>query len=155
MHWLHKLALKQVTKEKTLTLDVGCGRKAYHPYYNGTTVSIDIKEKPTVFAAGEYLPFKDSTFDVVTMLSVLEYVDNPTTLVYEARRILKDNGLLLIISQNANATDRYRKNIFSSYDLQRLVRICGFNIAYQYWHLILVGLYYDFTSVYAYMVAQK
>ena len=49
-----------------------------------------------VNCVGEYLPFSEKTFDVVTCTEVLEHVLRPEKVMEEVYRILKSDGCLLI-----------------------------------------------------------
>ncbi len=42
------------------------------------------------------LPFPDESFEVVTMLAVLEHLNYPLEMLLEIRRVLKPNGILLL-----------------------------------------------------------
>ena len=42
------------------------------------------------------LPFEDSSFDFITMLAVLEHLDNPEAILHECARILRPGGGLLL-----------------------------------------------------------
>jgi len=46
------------------------------------------------------LPFKDSSFDVILLIEVIEHVDNPSRLLDEIHRILKKNGTLIMSTPN-------------------------------------------------------
>ena len=58
--------------------------------------------------------FSSDSFDVITMWHVLEHLDKPADLLLEARRILKNNGILMIATPNTDSLGfRYgRKNWF-------------------------------------------
>lgn len=92
-------------------LDIGCGS---YPYF---LINTDFNEKygidpslklseiidnklnlQTFDVAKNTLPFKDSYFDVVTMLAVFEHIDNSKLLsvLKEIERVLKNNGLFII-----------------------------------------------------------
>jgi SAM-dependent methyltransferase len=45
---------------------------------------------------GEDLPFPDESFDVVTLLDVIEHVDDDVALLAEARRVLVPGGVALV-----------------------------------------------------------
>lgn len=58
------------------------------------------------------LPFRDSTFDVVTMLEVFEHVqDDPRRMLTEIHRVLKPNGYLYIGTPNAVAWDKIMRSL--------------------------------------------
>ena len=46
--------------------------------------------------SGDRLPHADGSFDVVTMLDVIEHVDDDQTILGEARRVLRPGGLAMI-----------------------------------------------------------
>jgi len=48
----------------------------------------------------EGLPFKSCTFDIVTCLDVIEHVFDPAGLLCEIRRVLKENGILILTTPN-------------------------------------------------------
>ena len=48
----------------------------------------------TIAAAGEQLPFRDKTFDVVLCDNVVDHAESPAQIVAELARILKPDGLL-------------------------------------------------------------
>ena len=89
-------------------LDIGCGWEAkllkdLEPYI-AKGVGIDFKapmiksDKITTFEyiMDKNLPFNDNEFDVVTMLAVLEHIENPLDIVKEAIRVLGAGGILLL-----------------------------------------------------------
>lgn len=55
----------------------------------GRRYSINIR---VVNGAGEFLPFKDEQFDIITCIGVLEHVKDPQQVLNEVNRILKPNG---------------------------------------------------------------
>ena len=60
------------------------------------TLDIDSCRKPDVLADGRKFPFKDSSFDVVLLMSVLEHCyQNFENIVTETNRILNDNGIVI------------------------------------------------------------
>jgi ubiquinone/menaquinone biosynthesis C-methylase UbiE len=88
-------------------LDIGCGWEArllldVEPYI-ASGVGIDCKaplirtEKLTTVRVrlNETLPFMDNSFDVVSMLAVLEHLDCPESMLQEICRVLRPNGFLV------------------------------------------------------------
>jgi ubiquinone/menaquinone biosynthesis C-methylase UbiE len=49
---------------------------------------------------GEYLPFRDHTFDAVLGLWMLNHVSRPEEVMREACRVLKPNGRLLLVLED-------------------------------------------------------
>lgn len=63
--------------------------------------SAGVKHKPLfVVGAGESLPFKDNSFDLVIIPSVLEHVKYWETVITEIYRVLKPSGLTYISTNN-------------------------------------------------------
>jgi len=103
--------------EKARMLDIGCGggtlldriaKKAGLNFSAGVDASFGaIKyaasnhKGPRYLCADFYeLPFKGSTFGYVTAIEVLEHLEKPEKALIELRRVLKDNGKILILVPN-------------------------------------------------------
>ena len=111
--------LKVVRYVQGSILDVGChggtftrvilekvgGNKVY-----GIDVSYSaIKEAQNKIPDGDFrvgdvqkLPFGSNFFDAVFCLEVLEHVDNPKSVVFEIKRVLKKNGYIVILVPTDN-----------------------------------------------------
>ena len=89
-------------------LDVGCNSGGLGTLLMGrhcTMYGVDLahhmlfksvkKGYRSVQAYGEYLPFKNNTFDVVVLSEVLEHADSPGLMASEAVRVLKPGGKIL------------------------------------------------------------
>lgn len=100
-------ALKPGNKIKVL--EVGCGSgensklldKDSATYY-GVDISLNAiragdNNKNLVGGHAGLLPFIDKAFEVVLFLDVLEHLDNESSAIQEARRVLKDGGVLLVL----------------------------------------------------------
>ncbi len=96
--------IKKVPKEGTgLEIGVGTGRFASElnvPYgVDPAKKSLKIACKRGVkatLAVGEYLPFKDETFDFVLMIITLSFLHNPKKACLEANRVIKEGGKIII-----------------------------------------------------------
>jgi ubiquinone/menaquinone biosynthesis C-methylase UbiE len=103
--------------EKAKMLDIGCGggtlldriaRKAGLNWSAGVDASFGAiryaaqnHKGPRYLCADFYeLPFKNSTFGYVTAIEVLEHLEKPENALRELRRVLKDNGKILILVPN-------------------------------------------------------
>ena len=77
-----------------LILDCGSGRRGV---YFPNVVNFEIADYDTtdVIGVGEELPFKDSSFDAVISIAVLEHVRNPFRCAEEIVRVLKPGGRLI------------------------------------------------------------
>jgi len=96
-------------------LDIGCGDGKVSVLYRkkgckvtGIDISQDAIEQANKVGiqASQWnlnnlpLPFEDSRFDVVTIVDVLEHIENPLALLRECRRILVPTGRLIISTPN-------------------------------------------------------
>lgn len=89
-------------------LDVGCGRlaaflRAISPRIE-QGIGVDFKVKEIQFEniqtvqlrLAHELPFADESFDVVTMLAVLEHIEHEKPILQEIYRVLKPGGKLVL-----------------------------------------------------------
>lgn len=89
--------------DRTLEVGAGTGRFAMHwkgaigldPSLNALNIAKGRGVK-AVCGIGESLPFKSNVFDCVLFVLTLCFVKNPLTAIKEAKRVLKDNGRVVI-----------------------------------------------------------
>jgi len=88
-------------------LDVGCGwearfLKSVEPYISSGT-GVDFKApdfdsrklKTITVTLNDKLPFEDNSFDVVSLMAVLEHLEKPLDILKEIRRVLRKEGVLV------------------------------------------------------------
>jgi len=96
-------------KEKRRILDVGCGTGTLLRYLSryGCAQGVDVDEQAIEFChkRGVHqvqkvdsfpLPFEDDTFDLVTLLDVLEHIDDDEGTLRELYRIVRPGGMLML-----------------------------------------------------------
>lgn len=89
-----------------VVLDVGCGegwpaallpKESRYWGLDYPETAAWYETKPDVFGDATALPFVDHSIDTVLMLDVLEHLSQPRQALLEARRCLKENGILILI----------------------------------------------------------
>ena len=96
-------------REDMRILDAGCGTGGMIKDLQrfGECTGIDIEPKALEFcrsrgaarlvcAKGSELPFKDGTFDLITLFSVVEHIDDDAGFLKEVHRVCKDNGRIVL-----------------------------------------------------------
>jgi ubiquinone/menaquinone biosynthesis C-methylase UbiE len=93
-------------------LDLGCGNGSYTTELSrraAWTCGLDVQLShlqsfpvniPRVQAVGERLPFTNQSFDCITMIEVLEHTHSDTCVLDECRRVLRDDGKLILFVPN-------------------------------------------------------
>jgi len=111
---------RHLTIKKQRILDIGCGVREFliSASKRGATVfGIDVDKQAIqlskfrlivnnidanlCIAVGESLPFRDHAFDIVTSFYVLEHVNDPARVIYEALRVLKNGGIFYMCTPNS------------------------------------------------------
>jgi len=129
----HRLVELVQPGEGHRVLDVGCGAgyflmliwdkyqsEGFRPQLAGTDISLHqvsymtqrmvkegILDAVATHGNGEYLPFADNSFDLITCSEVIEHVRNPGRALAEMRRVLKPTGTLLLSTPSMQAQKRW------------------------------------------------
>jgi len=125
----HRLVEMVQPGEGHRVLDVGCGAgyflmliwdkyqsHGFRPKLAGTDISMNqisymtqrmekegILDAVATHGNGEYLPYADNSFDLITCSEVIEHVRNPGRALAEMRRVLKPTGTLLLSTPSMRA----------------------------------------------------
>ncbi len=164
-HWFTSYLTENYSRNKKIGLDIGCGKQPYKELYNCQYVGIDLPSKvestakPILFGSGESLPFKDDTFDFITSYSVIPYVENIDKFLDEMFRVIKYNGIAIIIIMNLRALSRdpsgYYPNKFSSKQLKNKLKKHGFDsIKSKNFKALFWSTYFNSTSVYSFAIVK-
>lgn len=92
---------------KGLVLDIG-SRDGVVTWRHKNSIGVDIEPAPVCFiptikGRAENLPFKDRVFDTIVMNHVLEHFENPSEILKEVHRVLKDGGKLIVCVPNKDS----------------------------------------------------
>ena len=135
-------------------LDIGCGTGANLPMLrtaageDGRVVAMDFSPLALAFAQGHpessgvqllqgdalHLPFRNASFDRLTMLDVLEHLSDDTRALCEVRRVLKPGGALVfsvpayqhLWSAHDEALHHFRRYEYRG--LRELLKESGFEV---------------------------
>lgn len=112
--------IRSKTKKTDNILEIGCTYgylfKYLKDYPNKYGIDISqyaIKQAKILSQGAEYkvmdaqkLEFKDNFFSLILAIDVLEHCKNPQKAIQEASRVLKEKGLLIIVTPNLQAYSR-------------------------------------------------
>jgi SAM-dependent methyltransferase len=96
---------------KGTLLDLACGDNRLVKAY-GSGMGVDItpyKHVDIVHRDFSRLPFADKSLDTVTILAALNYFDHTVVVLQEIRRVLKDDGRLLVTFLNRRVSSAWHK----------------------------------------------
>ncbi len=100
--------------------NLDCAVKTYANRYNIEIRSLDAHD----------LQFRDNSFDVIILYEAIYYLSQPEKFVSEARRVLRDNGVLIICTANKDWSgfnpSPYSQRCFSASELFELLKEDGF-----------------------------
>lgn len=148
MHYLVlELIKKYAGNKKLLILDAGCGTgELMRKLANfGKTVGIDSSEEAIRYAKKrlvdvrlasiQEMPFKDSSFDVVTNIDVIYHMNvDDVVALSEVRRVLKPNGMLVLrVPANKYLTSAHDAHVhtarrYNKKELEHKLHRTGFEI---------------------------
>jgi ubiquinone/menaquinone biosynthesis C-methylase UbiE len=83
---------------------------------------------------GYHIPYKDNTFDIVVLSHVIEHVEHPRQLIYEASRVAKYLFVEVPLEDTRRLSDNYvfdktgHINFYSMKTIRRLLQTCNLTI---------------------------
>ncbi|MFC1608239.1 class I SAM-dependent methyltransferase [Candidatus Latescibacterota bacterium] len=121
--------LDMLTYDRAIILDVGCGpgvqfisHTKQHDFTGIDISAVTLKKaqkngyKTVCYDLSKGLPFEKNSFDIVILSDILEHLMDPLYLMNEAKRVLKENGKLIISVPN------------HFFLLNRLRILCGYGL---------------------------
>ncbi|MBM4030067.1 MAG: class I SAM-dependent methyltransferase, partial [Planctomycetes bacterium] len=145
MYTRYRLAAEYCENKDVLKVACGSGQGlGYLATKVGRVVGGDCTEKllrvasrhyhgrmPLVRLDAQMLPFKDQSFDVVILYEAIYYLVRPDQFLAESRRVLRDQGTILISTVNKEWSDfnpsPLSARYFSAQELGELLKSQGFN----------------------------
>ncbi len=133
--------------ENSVILDSGCGngREFLSKNVIGLDYSLnlllDAKKKPSIgLIRGNinYLPFKRKSFDIIMSIAVIHHLcthERRLKCLLEMRRVLKDDGVVLVYAWHINASVKKKFNSMKTGDNDFLVSWKGENDLLRYYYL--------------------
>jgi SAM-dependent methyltransferase len=121
-------------RKKVLSVGGGYGRDYYYLSASGKEVTVfDIAPQSHLsdLVLGDItkgLPFASGRFDAVIMGEILEHLIDDKEALIEARRVLADNGVLIVTVPFYNDASEYHVRIHSPLSIRRLLAACGFSV---------------------------
>jgi len=143
--------INKIKKDKPQLLDIGCGLTDQFEYLKesgwnpkGTELSKTFvkayQKKGYNIVNGDVLKmkFKEKEFDAIVIMAVLEHLTNPREYLLESRRILKDEGIVVIKIPNLHYTlmnstklslaEQMHLFHFTPKTIKKLLTKCGFRV---------------------------
>ncbi len=93
-----------LSKLRGHVVDLGCGDNFLLSQYDGKGTGVDITDygnTDLVLENFNSLPIDNDSIDTVTIVGSLNYFEEPISVLTEVRRILKDDGQLVITMPNS------------------------------------------------------
>jgi len=168
-HWFIAHLISHYSTDKKLGLDLGCGQRNWKEFFQCDHIGLDLPiklqnqkhERPDIAGTIVNIPFVSNSFDFISCITVLPYVENIDYAFREIYRVMKPNGIAVIIVQNPRGMKLHEKtqnyiNRFTMKTLkQRLVSYGFKSIRHKNLKTLFYSTYFDFTSVYAFAIVQK
>lgn len=95
-----KLENKTLNKKGIINIDLGSGNCGFSRYCETLGIESISYDYPIFDLEKDSLPHEDSSVDFVTLNAVIEHIANPSNILAEAQRVLKNDGFIFIRTPN-------------------------------------------------------
>lgn len=139
--YLERAVLRALPPGKPLgrVLDIGCGRRPYEALLRARGadyLGLDLpgrdtgEQGPDIVGDACSLPFRAGIADTIVCTEVLEHVPEPEQLLRELRRVIADNGTLILSAPFFEPLheEPYDFTRYTAYGLQAFVKRAGFHL---------------------------
>ncbi|MEM2191918.1 MAG: class I SAM-dependent methyltransferase [Archaeoglobaceae archaeon] len=142
-------------KNKTI-LEVGCGKFGLIYFIPDSKIKVGIEPLIHIYSEdidfnkssnidlirgiGEYIPFKDSSFDFIIIFNVLDHTMDPKKVMREVKRVCKNDGRVifmmntfeipLILRKILNFFDKPHPHHFNKKEILNMLSELGFSIEF-------------------------
>lgn len=131
-----RLIEKELSFLRGRNLDLGCGAYSYIKSvgFDLSAKMLDFNDNLIEKVQGDLerkLPFPDSSFDSITAIFVLNYVENYSLLLSEVRKVLKQEGVFVVVlfSEEINEWQKQKEvNDFNADRWSGILREAGFKV---------------------------
>lgn len=122
--WWIKKMISMSGLDSGVILDNGCGTGILFDYlrrYNCNVIGLDISpgmiekarkiNKNIICGDSQYLPFKNNSFEIIFGRSLLHHLPDPRKGIEEMKRVVRDNGRIVLVDTNDSILSRLPRRI--------------------------------------------
>lgn len=89
-----------IIDSKKSFLDIGCGDGSLVKYLNSIGIDASGCDINDLNFEKDIFPYQNESFDYILLYSVIEHINNTDHLIVEIKRMLKNSGILIVITPN-------------------------------------------------------
>ena len=93
--------IETIKGNKILDLGGGARDSYYKEHSNKEIICIDLQDADIIHDLNNGIPFEDNTIDGIIIANLLQHLDSPFNFMKECKRVLKDNGKIILITPNS------------------------------------------------------
>ena len=167
-HWFIAYLTSYYSSGKNLGLDLGSGNRNWQEFFDCKMIGMDLLEKlnndkklrPDVCGTAISLPFKNNSFDFLSCYTVLSYVDPLDSALDEIYRVLKPQGIGVIIYVNRRGMNQHEdvnwiNRLDPRFMNKKLAEHGLKSIRHKNLKALFYSIYFNFTSVYGFSIVKS